>query len=381
MLFFRYYQNAYIAALLTFRVSVVALGIGCNVYWYGKTWLIGTSNGGKFLSTSLRSIGVIGIKLGQYCSQRPDIFSDTCRLELSRLTDRNQPVPWNRLKTQIDRVYDVDICPMGTGSLAQVHPIEWQTKRSVLKILSPEYEQTLFELQCCRYVLETMEYIGILPVGWGTFIDETVRQLDLRNEAEELVYAYDLFGGSEGLVLDGIRIRVPELLYKSRLSIAMERATGKPLHSLVSNIQATRTANNARRAALIHMTTFGDRRFHADLHDGNVLFDEDSSTLWLIDFGRCAHPPPDWTSPLSSILRFASDKTCKSAARDLLCSVFSVTESEATQLLPIFNEMFVSPRTIADSTRTFFQFTRRTRMVISPHTMAYLMQLAAITTE
>jgi predicted unusual protein kinase regulating ubiquinone biosynthesis (AarF/ABC1/UbiB family) len=358
-----------------------AMVVGCQVCWSGKTWLTETSAGGKFLAKSLRSIGVIGIKFGQYCSQRPDLYSDVCRLELSGLTTRNEPVPWNELKSQcgIDRVYDVDICPLGTSSLAQVHPMEWQTKRSVLKILLPEYETTLLELRYCRCVLETINYVDILPGKWMRFIDETEIQLDLTHEAEELVYAHNLFGGSDGLVLDGTRIRVPEILYSSSVCLIMERATGKPLHELRGDLYST--ASIARRSVLLHMTTFGDQRFHADLQDGNVLFDEDSNTLWLINFGRCSHPPQNWTSPLSAILRYVSDKTCKSAARDMLCAVLSVTEYEATELLPIFTEMFEhtgTPRSIAYYTHTFFKFTRRVNMVIAPHTLSYL---AAIATE
>jgi predicted unusual protein kinase regulating ubiquinone biosynthesis (AarF/ABC1/UbiB family) len=386
MIIFRYCQQAYIAASLSFRVSLILMGIGVNVCWYGKTWLTETSDGGTFLSSSLRSVGVIGIKLGQYCSQRPDIFSDTCRLELSRLTDRNQPVPWTKLHTQceIDNISLVDSCPLGTGSLAQVHPIEWQTKASVLKILLPDYEKTRFELQCCRFFLESLQYIGVLPIKWDTFMDATERQLDMRNEAEELVYAHTLFGGTEGLVLGGTRIRVPELFCQSRLCIVMERATGKSLHSLRNNVEVTQIANRARKAALVYMTTSGDRRFHADLHDGNVLFDNDSNTLWLIHFGLCSHPPQGWTSPLSSILRYAADNTCRNAARDMVSSIFSISEAEAIELMPVFHEIFgqTANPSISESTRAFFQFTRHVKKVIEPHTLAYgMMQLLAIDTS
>jgi serine/threonine protein kinase len=409
-------MQAYTATLLTIRTVVFFLRTGCTVCWFGKPWLFETSEGGRFLSTGLRSLGVVGIKLGQYLSQRPDLLTDACRVEMAHLTDRNPPVPWSYLQPRclFDDLSHVDTDPLGTGSLAQVHRVKWHGKPSVLKVLLPGDETVRVELNVCRFFLNTLRHLGILPVRWDTFIDATESQLDLQHEANELEYAYHLFGGPRGHHIGGTCIKVPQLRHNSPRCIIMEQATGQPLHSLPINSDASRTAHRARKAALLHMTTSGDQRFHADLHDGNVLFDTDLNTLWLIDFGLCVHPPLNWVSPLPPIIHYAANPSCPAAASNMLCAVFSIEASEAMTLLPIFHDMFSSsdqektkqkdtakhltnpavdlrktatnditviqpvPQSLRSSTVNFFRFTRRVDLSIAPHTIAYFMQLIAI---
>jgi predicted unusual protein kinase regulating ubiquinone biosynthesis (AarF/ABC1/UbiB family) len=348
------------------------------VSWFGRSWLLETKEGGVYLSKSLRVLGVMGIKLGQYLSQRPDLFGDECRRELMTLTDSNTRVSWNELRDRFPPSVTQETCPIGVGSVAQVYVIQWKGKPAVMKVLLPGDDAVLIQFQMCRIFLEAFEYIGILPVKWKEFIDNTVNQFDLRKEADEMIYAYNLFGCSLGIATDdGTKIRVPQLLWKSKYAIVMELAPGVALHS-VSAVSRP-IADKARVYALHYMTNSGDHRFHADLHDGNEFFDDLSNTLLLIDFGLCAHPPVEWKSPIHSILRYSKDPTNIVAATEMMCSVFDISSEHARRLLPDFMAMFGTTPTssIRESTGAFFAFTRKVNILIAPHTISYFMQLIA----
>jgi predicted unusual protein kinase regulating ubiquinone biosynthesis (AarF/ABC1/UbiB family) len=175
-------------------------------------------------------------------------------------------------------------------------------------------------------------------------------------------------------------VRIPRVLQTTQHFIVMEHAVGSPLHLL--NHTDSRRANTARAKAFAHMTTSGDRRFHADLHDGNVLYDTNTDTLWLIDFGLCAHPPPDWEPPLLAITRHASNPVCPGSTSDMLCALFSIEKKEADVYVPILYEIIghanSQNQSLRDSTRAFFTFTHRVGLYIQPHTIAYFMQLLNI---
>ena len=372
--------SMFIRCRLLVRSCLLVVQTTSVITWFGQSWLMETTGGGKYLVTALRRLGVTGIKLGQYLSQRPDIFGEDCRRELTKLTDSNTCVSWDTLRARFPPTVMRETRPIGVGSVAQVYVIQWKGTQAVLKVLLPGDEAVLVELQMCRLFLEAFEYLGILPVKWKDFIDNTVKQFDLRNEADEILYAYSLFGGSIGITTeDDTRIRVPELLWTSKYAIVMELIPGQALHSVTTTSKPI--ADKARVYALHHMTNSGDHRFHADLHDGNVFFDDVSNTLFLIDFGLCAHPPIGWKSPMNSMLKYSKNPANLEAATEMLCSVFDISHGHARRLLPEFIAMFgtkQSPSTIRESTGAFFAFTRNVDVLIAPHTISYFMQLIAI---
>ena len=363
------------------RASLVGLRVGGTLLWSGLPWISETAIGGRWLATTLGSMGVIGIKLGQYLSQRPDIFNTASRRELARLTDQNESVPWSDLQPRcvIEGMSSAETPAIGTGSLAQVHRVQWQQEYAVAKVLLPGDTTVLMELRICRYGLELLCRLGLLPIRWDLFLDETERQLDLRHEADELAYAYELFGGAEGLLLsNATRIRVPCLHHASRHCLIMEQARGRSLHDWSISSRDGQRAFHARTQVLEYMTTSGDRRFHADLHDGNVWYDESEDTLWLIDFGLCAHPPPDWEPPLGPMLAYTGHPDQSDNLVALLGCLFSIDATEALSLVPLFQEVMAPVATcgtIQGATKAFLTFTRRVGHRIGPHTMAYFMQL------
>jgi len=382
---FEILQNWIAGACMGFRMSIIMVSIGLHTSWFGKHWLLSTCDGGQYLCRQCVSLGVIGIKLGQYLSQRPDLLAADCRLELSRLTDRNETIPWSDLRNRVAETVEVDprVLAVGTGSLAQVHAVVWKQQDAVVKVLLPGEAYIFAQLQVCRWVLDTLCILGILPIRWNDFISDTERQLDLRQEVRELEYAYNNFGKSEGILLNNVRVRVPRVLSSTRTSIVMERAIGSPLHQLTPGTNPYRLANRARAAAFTHMTSSGDRRFHADLHDGNLLYDEKNQTLWLIDFGLCTHPPRNWEFPLPLIMLSSVDPHNLALSTSMLEALFSIPASRALKLVTDFQNTVVNTKTtmlpnLHNSTLVFFAFANRHKLVIQPATVACFMQLLVI---
>ena len=95
-------------------VRPIEIGIGLK--------LVPPADRGKFLRRALEDAGPTYVKVGQFISNRQDVFGKELARELAPLRDKVKPIDFEVVKDKIPKeVTNVDPVPIASASTAQVH--------------------------------------------------------------------------------------------------------------------------------------------------------------------------------------------------------------------------------------------------------------------
>lgn len=234
------------------------------------------------LRRRLEILGPTYIKLGQVLALRRDLLPESITEELKNLLDRLPVVPFPRylelivqdLRKPIDQMFSwIDPQPIGSASIAQTHRATTVEGASViLKVVKPGIRETLqrdarllkFLGALLQIFLERYQPRQVIR----EFVDYTLREVDLRREADNAETFTANFRDEPDIVFPRIY-----RAYSGRGVLTMEFLSGfKPA---AAEIQALTQVERDRlvdlgAAAIIRML-YQDGFFHADLHPGNLL--------------------------------------------------------------------------------------------------------------
>jgi ubiquinone biosynthesis protein len=256
----------------------------------------------------LEDLGPSFVKLGQIASTRPDLLPADIITELKKLQDSVLPVPFPRIKEQIERSLGtdadqlfehIDETPLAAASIAQVHRARLLTDDGVedvvIKVQRPGIAQkiagdldilhtlaALFE----RAIPESKIYS---PVGLVQQFDRAIsNELDFSAEAENAARFAQNFAGNP-------QLRFPRVFKQasSKHVLTLEYLDGLKVYDA---IQSGHSGKRIARIALdaILRQIFEDGFFHADPHPGNVLIcgTPDAPVLAMIDLGMVGRLSP-----------------------------------------------------------------------------------------
>ena len=250
------------------------------------------------LRLALESLGPIFVKLGQVLSTRPDLLPAAYALELSRLQDKVPPFDADLARRQIEASFgrpveeiyaEFEAEPVAAASVAQVHRARLFGGEAVaVKVLRPNLEPVIGQdLALMRTVARLIE--KLLPDGKRLRPREVVAEfdkylhdeLDLLREAANASQIGRNFSGSTML-------RVPKVYYDycSGSVMTMQWMDGTPIAE-VAGLQ--RRGVDLKRLArygveIFFTQVFKHGFFHADMHPGNILVDDEGRYIAL-DFG------------------------------------------------------------------------------------------------
>lgn len=250
------------------------------------------------LRLALESLGPIFVKLGQVLSTRPDLLPAAYALELSRLQDKVPPFDADLARRQIEASFgrpveeiyaEFEAEPVAAASVAQVHRARLFGGEAVaVKVLRPNLEPVIEQdLALMRTAARLIE--KLLPDGKRLRPREVVAEfdkylhdeLDLLREAANASQIRRNFSGSTML-------RVPKVYYDycSESVMTMQWMDGTPIAE-VAELQwcGVDLKRLARYGVEIFFTqVFKHGFFHADMHPGNILVDDEGRYIAL-DFG------------------------------------------------------------------------------------------------
>ncbi len=250
------------------------------------------------LRLALESLGPIFVKLGQVLSTRPDLLPAAYALELSRLQDKVPPFDADLARRQIEASFgrpveeiyaEFEAEPVAAASVAQVHRARLFGGEAVaVKVLRPNLEPVIEQdLALMRTAARLIE--KLLPDGKRLRPREVVAEfdkylhdeLDLLREAANASQIGRNFSGSTML-------RVPKVYYDycSESVMTMQWMDGTPIAE-VAELQ--RRGVDLKRLArygveIFFTQVFKHGFFHADMHPGNILVDDEGRYIAL-DFG------------------------------------------------------------------------------------------------
>ena len=245
----------------------------------------------------LEDLGPTFVKIGQIMSTRQDMFSERYCKELMKLRSSVTPMDFDTVQTILNEAYQkswteiyesIDMEPLGSASIAQVHFAQLKNGQSVvLKIQRPYiYERMERDVSLLRKAVKVLNLSDIVSsvIDLNMVIDEfwtaAKQEMDFTNEAMfakrfkrlfkdcNFVYApkiYDEYTTHQVLVMEyieGIEISDTEKLDSEgydRVEIADKLA-----YNYISQV-----------------IEYGF--FHADPHSGNLRI-RDDKIVW-IDFG------------------------------------------------------------------------------------------------
>ena len=250
------------------------------------------------LRLALESLGPIFVKLGQVLSTRPDLLPAAYVLELSRLQDKVPPFDADLARRQIEASFgrpveeiyaEFEAEPVAAASVAQVHRARLFGGEAVaVKVLRPNLEPVIEQdLALMRTAARLIE--KLLPDGKRLRPREVVAEfdkylhdeLDLLREAANASQIGRNFSGSTML-------RVPKVYYDycSESVMTMQWMDGTPIAEVAELQQrGVDLKRLARYGVEIFFTqVFKHGFFHADMHPGNILVDDEGRYIAL-DFG------------------------------------------------------------------------------------------------
>ena len=305
----------------------------------------------KSLRRALQDLGPIYIKLGQLIASRPDIFPANLVVEMERLRDDVDPIPFVEIQKVIESSLgrDLDSCfrqleeqPVASASIAQVYRgMTLDGHRVAIKVRKPGIEK---KIQQDIGLLDLFaEALAKQPESGGFDPPGVVHELKLALQTE-------MNFNFERNALDRIRNAFegdPEVLIpaahpklSSREVLVMDWVDGVPLGRTELGPEERREVARTCARSLFKMI-FIHGQFHGDPHPSNVLLTPGGKVAW-IDFGLTGLLTEELRLRLSRMLKALVSRNYEDLAHQVLhvgychgdADTFALTQSIANRLDP-----------------------------------------------
>jgi ubiquinone biosynthesis protein len=245
-------------------------------------------------------LGPTFVKFCQLLSMRPDLVPPPLVMELQKLQDAVQPVPFAQMLEVILEELECDLTdifsefnetPIASASLAQVYfaRLKSNGREVAVKIQRPDLQKTVeADLDLIAFFAARFHhYIARLrPFNLPAIVEEIrvglMQELDFRHEARN-----QRFFNAQNPTPD--KVFAPEIIgeFATRRMLVMERITGRRVDQAQLTPEQGKTMAQAGATSLLHQIMIAGF-FHADPHAGNVLVTADGR-LCLLDWGLAGH--------------------------------------------------------------------------------------------
>ncbi len=249
---------------------------------------------GEMLCFTLERLGPTFIKLGQLLSSRPDLLDPKITQVLRRLQTKVRPISKSLVVNIIESSFLLPLSqiflefsgePISCGSIAQVHKgrtidgeeIAIKIKRPGLKLLIELDFKILYKSAKWIGRLKSYRYVPLVET-LSELEQSLIAQLNFRQEAKNAQIFHENFKDHSYLKIPKIK---PELCNDSVISMEY-------LGNLTDLNKEKAINGKKKKLALlglrmIYKMIFIDGFIHADLHSGNIFFQENH--IVLVDFG------------------------------------------------------------------------------------------------
>ncbi len=234
---------------------------------------------GQWLRRALDGAGPTYIKVGQFISNRPDIFGKEFSAELAPLRDNVTPFEFDAVRDKVpEGITQVDPKPIASASIAQVHRGKLKGRNIVLKFKRPGIEAQIKEdLDLIRNgtsLLSLIPNFGMEAVRpWiKEFERGLMYELDFKREIRNISFFRDMYRDR-----DDVKIPRPYSRLSTEDVIVMDYTPSRPV---------TRPFKADRLINMFLEQLLYEGVIHGDLHTGNLGLDTRSDALVLYDFGN-----------------------------------------------------------------------------------------------
>ncbi|MEA1912657.1 MAG: AarF/ABC1/UbiB kinase family protein [candidate division WOR-3 bacterium] len=294
------------------------------------------------LRLALEELGGTFVKSGQILSVRTDILSEDFTLELSKLQDEVEPIPYDEVKDVIQDELNAPISELFTSfkkesiaaaSLAQVHQATTvEDEKVVVKVQRPNVKETLeSDLSILKTISRWVE----------NEIPET-RQYEPMALAEELErnLKREVRFTEEGRSMDRFRenfrfddsVVIPKVYWDltAEKVLTMQYIEGQKITnpSVPEKIGISKKEIVKKGVDFVFEQIFNHHFFHADPHPGNLLITNDGK-ISMLDFGLMGKLDDETMEILSDLMIAGTQKNVDRIMETLL--ELEVTEREVNK--------------------------------------------------
>ncbi len=286
----------------------------------------GLAGTGVRLRRAAEELGPAFVKLGQMLSMRPDIVPHEILLELRRLQDRVEPLPFALMRPELEvglgcdpsEVFgELDERAVAAASLAQVYFGRLRTgERVAVKVQKPGLSGLLeADLEIAhRLVVRLQAHVPALrAVDLAGVLDEVRdgvrRELDFRHEARNQEFFRSLRPGDRLVFAPRVFAEL-----SSTKVLVMERVDGVPVAAAAGVPGEVRRRLAAAGADSLLRQVFLAGFFHADPHAGNLLVTRDSR-LCFLDWGLAGQLTPRLRTALADFWEAAVGQDAEAVVR------------------------------------------------------------------
>ena len=243
-----------------------------------------------WIKNSVQTLGPTYIKIGQFLSNRPDIFQKNRELEkgLKQLRDNVDPIPWTQLSHLVDatKFKEIDRVPLATASIGQVHrAITLDDKNVVIKIRKPQViDEIRRDVRFYLFILSIVNKIkpshsvSELIIILNNIRRSVVNECDIQNECRNITKFRDI---------NLSNVKVPYIVNELCTDdiMVMEYVPHIALTDAYSKVY------DRKKLSLAIMSLFIQQFIrhgiiHADPHPGNMAILPDKTRFVLYDFGH-----------------------------------------------------------------------------------------------
>ncbi len=274
------------------------------------------------LRTLFERLGVSYVKLAQFFASAPALLPDAYTREFERCLDDTRHVPFEKMKRVMEQSFarplseifsDIDPQPLASASIAQVHRAHLLDHSPVVvKIQKPGVLATMqTDLFVSQHIAKLFALLS--PAIESDAVDDIIAQVnaamleecDFEKERENL-RDFRSFLDAEGIH----SVVAPEPLeaFSTREVLTMREIKGVPVSRIAPDSPESRQLPMAMLEAfdVWYRSLRRCKRFHADLHSGNLLLQPDG-TIAFIDFGLVGElTPAIWQAAKALIASLAN---------------------------------------------------------------------------
>jgi len=245
-------------------------------------------------------LGPTFIKFCQLLSMRPDLVPQPLVLELQKLQDAVQALPFSAMQEVVSEELECDSAEVfsefdqtavASASLAQVYfaRLRADGRPVAVKVQRPDLQKVVeADLDLIAFFAARIHHYvpRLRPFDLPAIVEEIraglIQELDFRHEARNQQY-FNAQNPSPDKVF------APEVVgsFTTRRLLVMERVEGRRVEQAPLAPDQAKALANAGATSLLHQVVITGF-FHADPHAGNVLVTPDGR-LCLLDWGLAGH--------------------------------------------------------------------------------------------
>ncbi|MGV3629799.1 MAG: ABC1 kinase family protein [Bacteroidota bacterium] len=279
----------------------------------------------------LEDLGPTFIKFGQILADRPDMASESLRIELKKLQSAARPfddiiahkIIENELGDSVHKIFaSIDEKHFAAASIGQIYRAKLRSGAEVvIKVQRPGIRQkmkldlVLLEI-FARKIQQSYPELSTfnLEVFIKDFGEIILKELDFTNEMSNMLRLAHMFRDIDSCHIPGVYSR-----YSTTRVLIMEYIEGERPDNIANLIEKgyspQKIAENGMNAILTMILRYGF--FHADPHPGNIFIRRNNQIV-LIDHGMCASLRPRQIDGLVRFLIGFSEQNPRKIAKALL---------------------------------------------------------------